>query len=77
MKRLSLNSLIVVALAFTADYCWPPLFKVHQTISAPSGARLIAVTSNVAFGYMEIAISGAELNVRNNGFAIANIRAAN
>lgn len=60
-----------------ADYRWPPLFKVHQTISAPSGARLIAVTSNVAFGYMEIAISGAELNVRNNGFAIANIRVAN
>jgi hypothetical protein len=59
-----------------ADYRWPPLFEVHQTISSPSGARLIAVTSNVAFGYIEIAISGAEVNVRNKGFAIANIRVA-
>ena len=59
-----------------ADYRWPALFEVHQTISSPSGARLIAVTSNVAFGYIEIAISGAEVNVRNEGFAIANIRVA-
>lgn len=60
-----------------ADYRWRPLFEVHQTISSPSGARLIAVTSNVAFGYIEIAISGAEVNVRDKGFAIANIRVAN
>lgn len=59
-----------------ADYRWPPLFEVHQTISSPSGARLIAVTSNVGFGYIEIAISGAEVNVRDKGFAIANIRVA-
>jgi hypothetical protein len=62
---------------FSADYRWPPLFKVNQTISSPSGARLIAVKSNVAFAYIEIAISGAEVNVRNKGFAIANIRVAN
>lgn len=61
---------------FGADYRWPPLFKVHQTISSPSGARLIAVKSNVAFGYIEIQISGAEVNVRNKGFVIANIRVA-
>lgn len=59
-----------------ADYRWPSLFEVHQTISSPSGARLIAVTSNVGFAYIEIAISGAEVNVRNKGFAIANIRVA-
>lgn len=61
---------------FGADYRWQPLFKVRQTISSPSGARLIAVTSNVAFGYIEIAIGGAEVNVRDKGFAIANIRLA-
>jgi hypothetical protein len=61
---------------FGADYRWPPLFEVHQTISSPSGARLIAVTSNVGFAYIEIAISDYELNVPNKGFAIANIRVA-
>jgi hypothetical protein len=61
---------------FGADYRWPHLFEVHQTISSPSGARLIAVTSNVGFAYIEIAISGAEVNVKNKGFAIANIRVA-
>jgi hypothetical protein len=60
-----------------SDYRGPSLFDVHQTISSPSGARLIAVTSNVPFGYLEISISGGEVNVRNKGFAIANIRVAN
>jgi len=59
-----------------ADYRWPSLFKVQQTISSPSGARLIAVTSNVAFAYMEITISGEEVTFQNQGFAIANLRVA-
>jgi hypothetical protein len=58
-----------------ADYRAPSLFEVHQTISSPSGARLIAVTSNATFGYIEISIPG-EVGVRNKGFAIANIRIA-
>lgn len=59
-----------------ADYRYPPLFEVRQTISSPSGARLIAVTSNVAFGYVEIAVRGGEVGIPDKGFAIANIRIA-
>jgi hypothetical protein len=61
---------------FGADYRWPSLFEVSQTISSPSGARLIAVTSNVGFAYISIEVRG-DIPFQDKGFAIANIRLAN
>ena len=56
-----------------ADYRWPFLFEVSQTISSPSGARLIAVKSKYPFGYINIFVGGVR-PYREGGFAIANIR---
>jgi hypothetical protein len=67
---------VVTYKSYGADYRWPTLFTVRQTISSPSGARLIAVTSNAGFAYIEIAINDYDLNVRDKGFAMANIRVA-
>jgi hypothetical protein len=47
------------------------LFAVHQTISSPSGARLIAVQSEVPIKLVDIYVSGNEPFL---GFAIANLR---
>lgn len=57
-----------------ADYRWPFLFEVRQTISSPSGARLIAVKSKYPFGYINIFVSSDPVSFRERGFAIANIR---
>jgi hypothetical protein len=56
-------------------YRYPTLFEVHQTISSPSGARLIAVKSNEEFGYISIELNG-DVPYHEKGFAIANIRLA-
>jgi hypothetical protein len=46
-------------------------FRVDQTISSPSGARLIAVTSEKPFDFISIDVKDPKPQV---GFAIANIR---
>ena len=57
-----------------ADYRWPFLFEVRQTISSPSGARLIAVKSKYPFGYINIFVNSDPVSYKERGFAIANIR---
>ncbi|MGN7203056.1 hypothetical protein ACTHQF_02190 [Pedobacter sp. SAFR-022] len=57
-----------------STYRAPTLFSVSQTISSPSGARLIAVKSEVPFDYVMIDVEG--MTFREAGFAIANIRYA-
>jgi hypothetical protein len=54
------------------SYRGQTMFDVQQTISSPSGARLIAVKSNVPFNYVLIELKGAPYPAE--GFAIANIR---
>jgi hypothetical protein len=54
------------------SYRFPDLFSVRQTISSPSGARLIAVKANAPFDYVRIEVEGEPF--RDEGFAIANIR---
>jgi len=48
------------------------MFTVEQTISSPSGARLIAVTSAEPFTYVGIELEGHEYPEK--GIAIANLR---
>jgi hypothetical protein len=48
------------------------MFTVEQTISSPSGARLIAVKSSEPFDYINIELQGDPYP--SQGFAIANIR---
>ena len=50
------------------------LFEVKQTISSPSGARLIAVKSETPFDYVMISVQG--MNYSEEGLAITNIRYA-
>jgi hypothetical protein len=54
-------------------YRAPELFYVEQTISSPSGARLIAVKSEEPFSYINIEIKEDD-PYPGNGFAIANLR---
>jgi hypothetical protein len=67
---------VVIHYQYYGSYRFPDLFVVRQTISSPSGARLIAVTSNQAFDYLLIELKG-DVPFRDKGFAIANIRIAN
>jgi hypothetical protein len=48
------------------------MFAVEQTISSPSGARLIALKSNMPFTYVGIQLQDQKYPAE--GFAIANIR---
>jgi ABC-type uncharacterized transport system auxiliary subunit len=48
------------------------LFEVEQTISSPSGARLIAVKSEVPFDFIMIQLK--DIPYYEGGFAISNIR---
>lgn len=48
------------------------LFSVEQTISSPSGARLIAVKSEEAFNFIMIRVQG--MTFQEGGFAMSNIR---
>ncbi|MDB5021704.1 MAG: hypothetical protein JWQ28_2831 [Pedobacter sp.] len=66
---------LVVSYQFNGSYRHPNDFVVRQTISSPSGARLIAVKCNYAFTYVNIELHG-DVPFRDKGFAIANIRLA-
>jgi hypothetical protein len=55
------------------SYKYESLFKVRQTISSPSGARLIAVKSEVPFKYVQINVQYLD---GGSGFAISNLRYA-
>ncbi len=48
------------------------MFTVEQTISSPSGARLIAVSSSIPFNYVGIRLD--DQSYPDKGLAIANIR---
>lgn len=54
------------------SYRGQTMFVVEQTISSPSGARLIAVKSDVPFNYVQIEILGQKPSTA--GFAMGNIR---
>ncbi len=56
------------------SYRYESLFQVRQTISSPSGARLIAVKSEVPFTYVQIAVE--YIPDAGRGFAISNLRYA-
>jgi hypothetical protein len=64
---------VIVSYQSGGSYRFPDMFEVHQTVSSPSGARLIAVKSNHAFDYVNIQLRG-DVPFRDKGFAIANIR---
>jgi hypothetical protein len=66
---------LVVSYQFDGSYRHPDAFVLRQTISSPSGARLIAVKCDNAFTYINISVRGDEA-YRDKGFAIANIRLA-
>jgi hypothetical protein len=53
------------------EYRDPPLFFVYQTVSSPSGARLIAVKSDAPFRRVTMGVSTQDIEP---GIAIANIR---
>jgi hypothetical protein len=54
------------------SYRGQTMFVVAQTISSPSGARLIAVRSSIPFNYVGIRLDGQSYPAQ--GLAIANIR---
>lgn len=54
------------------SYRYENLFRVVQTISSPSGARLIAVKSEVPFFYVQITVQYIPNTGR--GFALSNLR---
>lgn len=54
------------------SYRGQTMFTVTQTISSPSGARLIAVKSAVPFHYVNITLQDQQYTPQ--GFAIANLR---
>jgi hypothetical protein len=54
------------------SYRSPPIFWVKQTVSSPSGARLIAVESSVPFNYIELYVAPQSLS--EGGFGLANLR---
>lgn len=58
----------------SSTYRAQTLFNVEQTISSPSGARLIAVKSETPLTFLMINIQG--MTFQEAGFAIANIRYA-
>lgn len=57
-----------------SSYRGRTMFSVAQTISSPSGARLIAVKSETPFDYLEIELE--DMPFSGEGFAITNIRYA-
>lgn len=65
---------VVVRYPETPTYRGRTLFAVEQTISSPSGARLIAVKSDREFSFIEINVEG--MGYQEGGFAISNIRYA-
>jgi hypothetical protein len=65
---------VSVAYHESPTYRDPGIFFVEQTISSPSGARLIAVESDVPIVFIEITVRVDALE--NVGFAIANLRYA-
>ena len=65
---------VIVEYPEYSTYRAPTLFQVEQTISSPSGARLIAVKSERAFDFVMIRIEG--MTYREAGLAISNIRYA-
>lgn len=56
-----------------SSYRSPSMFVVEQTISSPSGARIIAVRSDRAFGMASVKIV-SDPQVKSTGLAITNIR---
>lgn len=65
---------VIVEYPEYSTYRAPTLFQVEQTVSSPSGARLIAVKSERAFDFVMIRIEG--MISREAGLAITNIRYA-
>ena len=63
---------VVVTYNDFGSYRGQTMFVVEQTISSPSGARLIAVKSDVPFNYVRIDLPDQKYPPE--GFAIANIR---
>lgn len=63
---------VVVTYPSSSTYRSSTLFEVVQTISSPSGARLIAVKSERAFNFIMISVDG--MTFREGGLAIANLR---
>jgi hypothetical protein len=66
------NLKVLVTYKDLPTYRAQTLFDVQQTISSPSGARLIAVKSDVPFDYLLIEVNDDPDHPQ--GFAIANIR---
>jgi len=64
---------IIVEYKDFTSYRSPTLFKVEQTISSPSGARLIAVKSDVPFAMVMITVAPGQ-GITDSGLAITNIR---
>jgi hypothetical protein len=63
---------VVVTYNDFGGYRGQTMFTVEQTISSPSGARLIAVKSSVPFNYVGIQLEDRVYPYK--GFAIANLR---
>lgn len=65
---------VVIEYPEASTYRSHTMFTVKQTISSPSGARLIAVKSDKPFQFLMLNISG--MTFAEAGFAISNIRYA-
>ena len=63
---------VVVTYNNALGYRGQTMFLVEQTISSPSGARLIAAKSSIPFTYVRIDLPDQKYS--SEGFAIANIR---
>jgi hypothetical protein len=66
---------IVVQYKEWSTYRAPTMFQVEQTISSPSGARLIAVKSEKPFAMVMITLASGQ-DIKDSGLAISNIRYA-
>ena len=64
---------IIVEFKESSTYRSPTMFEVEQTISSPSGARLIAVKSDRSFEMASVKIV-YDRDVKSTGLAITNIR---
>lgn len=64
---------VTVEYSYIQSYRYEGLFDVRQIISSPSGARLIAVKSEVPFRYVQINVQYL-LPDRGRGFALSNLR---
>lgn len=64
---------IIVEFKESSTYRSPTMFEVEQTISSPSGARLIAVKSDRSFEMASVKIV-YDREVKSTGLAITNIR---